>query len=309
MSCNSLFADILAGVVQTSSLTPQEFSSLWACLSEQERRQLTAFLQIGPSVASSSDPLVEHAKQIILAEDGVAVTLEAKNKDLLKFGRNQVVGTASATIAIQPTGINNETYVASNLINSIISTDAGDTEEVVVEGHTSPDGLVFTFVTQTVTLTGQTVAPLATPLARVTRVYNNASTPLAGTISVTETDTYAAGVPNTPALVHLQIRAGQQQSEKAATTLSSVDYWIITKFYCDMLTKSASYAEVALEIRLAGKVFRPRAAISCSNSNEGVLEFNPYIIVKPNSDIRLVGVSDSGTGRDVSGGIMGFLLK
>lgn len=259
------------------------------------------------SYLGAKDPWMEHAKQIILADYGDSVSLESKNKDLIKFGRNTDVEQDKATLMCLPNNIDNETYVSSNIITSIISTDASDTETVTVEGHTLSGGN-FTFVTQTLSLTGQTVATLATPLARCTRIFNADVTEIAGTISVTENDTYTSGVPDTSSKVHCQIRAGEQQSEKCATTLSSSDYWVITGFYADMMTKSSAFAEVDLEIRLYGKVFRPIAHISCSNAHRGEIQFTPYVIVPPNSDVRLRAVSDSATGRDVAGVIKGALL-
>ena len=265
-------------------------------------------ISVYPST-SDADPWIEHAKRVIFADYGVNVSLEAKNKDLLKFGRNRDTETEIATLMTLPDTVDNETYVATNLITSIISTSAADGETVTIEGHTVASN-VFTFVSQTKTLTGQTVATLGTALGRVTRIYNSDVTTLAGTISVCEDDTYSSGVPDTAAGVHCQIFAGEQQSEKASTTLSSADYWVITSFYADMLSKSSgAFAEVDLEVRLASKVFRPVASISCSDTHRGSFEFKPYIIVPPNADIRLRAISDSGTGRDVSGGIEGSLLK
>ena len=262
-------------------------------------------LEVYPSPAEK-DPWMEHAKQVIFADYGVNVSLEAKNKDLLKFGRSVQVQTTATTLMTLPTGTYNETYVASDLINSIISTSTADGESVTIEGHTL-SGSNLTFVSQTKTLTGQTVATLGTALARVTRVYNNDGTELAGVVSVTETDTYASGVPVTPAKVHLQIRAGKQQSEKASTSLSSSDYWVITSFYGDVLEKTARSAEVVLEIRLFGKVFRQVASISCSENHRGNFNFKPYLIVPPNADIRLRAAASAAS--DISGGIEGSLLK
>lgn len=255
----------------------------------------------------NNDPWMLHARQIILADYAATVSLEAKNQDLLKFGRSTQVQTTSTTVMTLPSGTYNETYVSSNLINSIISTDAGDTETVVVEGHTI-SGSDFTFVSQSIALTGQTVAALSTALARVTRVYNSSATELAGVVSVTETDTYTSGAPDTPAKVHLQIPAGLQQSEKAAMTLSSVDYWVVNSFYADMLEKTAASADVTLELRLSGGVFRPVASISCSENHRGVFEFKPYLIVPTNADVRLRAKA-SAAGKEISGGIHGALLK
>lgn len=260
------------------------------------------------SYIADKDPWMEHAKQVIFADDGVNVSLEAKNKDLLKFGRNTDVETAIATIMVLPDGIDNETYVATNIITKIISNNANDGETVQIEGHTI-SGNDFTFVVQSATLNGQTEVTLSTPLARVTRVFNTSATDLTGIIYVTEDDTFSSGVPQTDAGVHLILRAGHNQSEKASTTLSSVDYWVITSFHADLMTKSASFAEVDLEIRLFGKTFRQVEDVSCSDSHTGQYDFFPYLIVPPNSDIRLRGISDSASGRDVSGAIEGSLLK
>ena len=252
------------------------------------------------------DPWMAHALDVIRKNYSTDASAVAKGKDLLKFGANKLVGTTAASLQIQPAGILHESYVSSNLINSIVSTDSGDTEVVGVEGHTSSDGLTFAFSTQDITLTGQTAVALTTPLARVTRVYNKAGTELAGTVSVTETDTYSSGVPDTASKVHLQISAGEQNSDKAATTLSSTDYWIVTGFSGSVLEKTSVSAEVDLQVRCAGEVFRVVARVSTSNAHNAVYNFLPYRVIQPNSDIRLVAVA-SGANTEVSGTIQGVL--
>ena len=254
------------------------------------------------------DPWMQHAIDNIKADYGVDVRMEYKNKDLLKFGRHENVQTTKTTLMTLPSGIYNETFLSANSITSIISTSTADGETVTIEGHTSADGLTFVFVTQTKVLTGQTVATLDTALCRCSRIYNSSATELAGTVSVCETDTYASGVPVTPAGVHCQIRAGEQQTEKASTTISSVDYWVITSFYGDMLEKAAAFGEVDLEVRLSGKVFRPIADIGVGDTHNGRLEFKPYLVIPPNSDVRLRALVNA-NGKDVSGGIEGVLLK
>lgn len=259
------------------------------------------------SYSVNKDPWMEHAIQIIKADDAVDVSLKAKNKDLFKFGRNNLVGTTKATLAMQPSGILHETFVSSNLINSIISTSGADTQTVSIEGHTSSDGLVFTFVVQTAVLTGQTKVTLSTPLARVSRVRNTSATRMAGTISVTQTDTYTAGVPATAAKVHIQITAGDQTSFKASTTLSSTDYLVITRFYADILEKTAASGEIYFETRLPGKVFITSQEFSASNNHRAIVDLGPYIIIKPNTDMRMTALAD-GASTPVSGGFHGALL-
>jgi hypothetical protein len=253
-----------------------------------------------------TDPWLIHAIEVIRGDFGDIVSIHEKSKDLLKFGRSEVVGVNKSTLAIMPTGETEETFVSDNLINSIISTNNADTQTVKVEGHTIDGSGNLTFSVQSVTLTGQTVASLGTALARCTRIYNDDSTELQGVISVTETDSYSAGVPSTPSKVHCQIAAGQQSSEKAATSISSVDYWIVTSIYADYLEKTAGFADVSLEVRLKGKVFRKRVQISCNDGNRGIHEFKPYLIVPSNSDVRL-SASASTSNVEVAGGIEGLL--
>ncbi len=114
-------------------------------------------------------------------------------------------------------------------------------------------------------------------------------------------------MPSTAADVHLQIFLGSQNSDKAATTISNVDYWIITGIHCEMMTKAASFAEVDLEVRLQGKVFRVLSDMTCTDNHSGDIQFKPYIIIPKNSDVRLRAISDSASGRDVSGEVHGVL--
>ena len=201
-----------------------------------------------------------------------------------------------------------EFEVASLIVYSdtISSTSAADDQDVKIEGQTESGG-VRTFVVQSATLNGQNKVTLDTPLNRVTRLYNNDTTELAGTVYVYEDGDITAGVPNDTSTVHLRVPAGAQQSRKASTSLSSVDYWIITEFYCDYLEKTgANFAEVTLEIREYGKVFLPVADIGIGTGESSRLVFEPYVIAPALSDVRLVAVA-SAASQDISGGIVGYL--
>lgn len=255
----------------------------------------------------AQDYWIQHAIKVIYEQYGVIVSVDSKNEDLLKFGRNTLVGTSEATIMHQPAGVLAETYVSDNLINSAISNNVADTQELVIKGHTISGGL-FTEVSQTVTLNGQSAVALTIPLARVSRVYNNNSTELLGVISITETDTYTAGVPDTNSKVHLQLATGEQQSEKCETTIANDTFWIVTGLYADVLEKTASIAEVHMEARLIGKVFREIIMKSTSNNHGAIHAFKPYYIVPSNSDIRLSAIA-GGSNTSISGGIEGVLAK
>jgi len=199
-----------------------------------------------------------------------------------------------------------ETYVAANTITHIASATAGDTEIVKLEGHTVDGSGDFTFVIQSVTLAGQTKTALGTPLARVTRCYNTGATDLVGAVYIAEDVTFTAGVPQTDTAIHAIVRAGKNQTEKCATTLSSVDYWIITHAYMDVLEKTAAFASTELQVREKGSVFLQKVAFAASSGTHTSFSFDPYLIAPANSDVRLVAVAD-GASTDVGGGIQGFL--
>lgn len=333
----------------------------------------------------TKDYWLEHAKQIILADYGDSVSVEEKNKDLLKFGFTDQVQTTLTTIMELPSGTYNETYVYRNLITTFSSSSASDTQICRIEGHTvgsdvsvstltqtagtatcttgaahgyasndwvymeganesGYNGIVQitvtsttqftytvasgtaspatgtitatnqkkTFVVQDVTMNGQTQVTLGTALARATRAYipsQNRATDMVGTGYIYETDTSTSGVPDTASKVHLILNNGANTSQKASTSISNTDYWIVTGFMAHNLTKQASWLDVRLEVRTLGGVFREVEDISVSDgSSQGIFIFEPYLIVPKNSDIRLRATADT-NGRDAAGSIQGVLAK
>jgi len=258
-------------------------------------------------VTKSIDPRIKHAIDVIYETYGDVVSMEAKNKDLLKFGRNKLCQTTKSTLMTLPTGVSNETYVSTNIITTISSATNTDTQSVTVEGHTIAAG-IFTFVSQTLTLTGQTQFTLATPLARVSRVVNNGSTNLGGRVYVYQNDTSTAGVPNTNSKVHLIVEAGLNNSEKAATTISNTDYWLVSSFYADCLEKVSMFGIVHFEVREAGGVFINKIDKACNDTSSANHDFLPLLIIPKNADVRL-RVSASAANKDFSGGMEGVLLK
>jgi len=244
----------------------------------------------------SNDPGIEHALDVIYSDYGVRASVVQKSKDLLKFGRNPSCGTSYETVWNQG---GTETLITTNSIDTLSSSNAGDMQAVVVEGHTLASDN-FTFVVQSATLNGQNKVVLSTPLARVTRVYNNDSTDFAGDIYCYEDDTIVSGVPQTTAKIHAKAVAGDNSTQKCATTLSYRDYGIITAMEVGVFEKSSASADFALQIRRYGKTFRTASRAACSNQS-GALEirFYPYIIVPANADVRIVAAA-SGANVDVA---------
>lgn len=108
-------------------------------------------------------------------------------------------------------------------------------------------------------------------------------------------------------LMHLVVESGENNSEKVATTLSSTDYWVLTGFYGGCLERSSAFGTLYLEIREPGQSFINKISINTSTGVSGTHEFKPYLIVKPNSDIRL-RASANAAGKEITGGIQGALL-
>ena len=219
-----------------------------------------------------------------------------KPKALLKFGRNEGVGTSYEDVW-QYGGT--ETFPTTNAIDKLSSSSGSDTTTIVVEGQTI-SGSDLTFVTQTVTLAGQTETALTTPLARCTRAYASGAVDLVGDVYVYEDDTVSSGVPQTAGKVHMVIKGteGENQSFKASTSISSLDYWIITGFYCAVLRKTSAQANFEMQVREPGGVFRSRLiANAASTAAPTIISINPPLIVPSNSDFR-VRTQASTTGVD-----------
>jgi len=243
---------------------------------------------------SARDHRLIRAIANIKAQYGDDVSVEEKNKGLIKFGRNDNLGTTLATIW-QIGG--NETYPTGNDIDIVTSDNAGDTQEVIIEGHTMSSGNL-TFVSQTATLNGTSNVTLTTPLFRANRLINNGTADFNGTVTVEDSGA---------ATTHLQTSGTNNQSLKAATSLSQFDYWILTGLKVGVNRQQTRSVDFRLQVREYGKVFRGIYPIAASSNSGAVyVPFDPYLIIPPNSDIRVVGVS-SNTGTGAEAAIHGHL--
>ena len=236
---------------------------------------------------------LQYAEEVVRSTYGDVVSVAKKRKFLRKFGQRDVVPTAGATIWTGPD--THETYATGNTIDQVTSSDSGDGQVISIEGHTrSAFTGDLTFVVQEITLTGQTKVPLPTSLHRVTRLVNLGSTDFAGTIQVFEDGTLSGGVPTDTATIKMQTEAGENQSEKCSTTLSSVDYWFITQWGGSCLGKTGSpEIDFDLEQRQAGGVWRKitELGVALSGLTSGVQYLDPPVIIVPNSDVRVTGTS------------------
>ena len=257
-------------------------------------------------VVWSGDPWLQYAIDEIKNTYGDYVQI--KPKSLHKFGRTRNADTdIKTTLNIFPGSEINETFSTTNDIDRLVSSSTSDTETIVIEGHRFDDNNNLVFVApQEVTLTGQTPAPLATPLCRATRMYVKKGTfaapasDLVGTVYCYASSgvTVSAGVPQTASAVKILIEAGSNNTEKAATAISYQDYWIVTATGASLQRNAGSTvsAEVELEFRELGGVWR-QVGLELSLSRDGTstdrITLAPYLIVPPNTDVRLVGISNT----------------
>lgn len=220
--------------------------------------------------------------------DTVDVKVAADSK--LKFGATDFVDSAVNTTLQWEGG--NETYVTSNIIDTISSSSTGDVGPVVVQGYILTNGLL-SFFQQEVTLDGQNKVVLDTPVARVDRVYNSGSVDWGGDIYVYEDDTVTGGVPDTASKLHMHAPQLSNQSMKGAGTTGHDEYLLITSWQSAVFRKKDGVVDFGFYTREVGttnKVFRLRMGTSASEASGGsVLYLDPLFIVGKNHDYRMQG--------------------
>lgn len=277
------------------------------------------------SVDDVHDFYISHAINEIYKSYGKKVSVNDKGKTLRKFGRNPALGADTlSTVGTFQGSLANETFATGNTIDYVISDDAADAgKQVTIEGHTVDTTTGdMSFVVQNVTLGNQTAVALTTPMFRANRLFGSGGTytspqgALAGNIAVY--DSSAAGgltsfLPTTATATKLFLTAGQQQSAKAATSISASDFYIVTsvRLNIDRSSASAVTAYGDLYHRQLGNEFRPSGLeLQCrtnGNATDHIAD-PPYTIVPYNSDVRLM--VESSTGTTISSGHMaGYLAK
>ena len=244
-----------------------------------------------------------------------------KPKVLHKFGRTTSANNGvKTTVATFQSTIVNETFSTGNSIDALASGSSLDVGIVSVEGHYFDADLNLVFSVQDVQMTGKTSAPLNPTLARATRLFPPKQTIASPAVSLTGPvyvyDTVASGglssgVPVNAAASKLVVGAGKNQSEKCATALSGIDYWLVTSCYAALnrAVGSGVNADVEIEFRQLGGVWLPLGVemqLRTAADHQSFHAFDPCLIVPKNSDVRMVAISDTDNSV-VSGYIRGHL--
>lgn len=250
---------------------------------------------------------IKWAESVITSTYGDGVSVAVKAKSLIKFGENDDIDTGEIELVWGGTGL--EILPTGNTIDTISSSNEGDTRTVVIEGHTIDGNGDFTFVTQTATLNGQTKVVLDTPMARANRMYNNTGVAELGVIYCYEDTAIVSGVPTDVTKEHVQIKIGEEQSLKCASTISKDDHYIVTGLSLSVKKTTSATVDFACQLRLKGGVFRTQFPFTLSSTSGGIhIPFDPPFIIPSNSDWR-VTCSTSANNTSANAIVHGYLAK
>lgn len=196
------------------------------------------------------------------------------------------------------------TFSSSADIDTISSSDGGDTQVIEIQGLDTN----FDLVTQTKTLTGQTDAILDTPLIRVFRMKNIGSSDIAGVVYLrTNGSGQSGGVPSTANTARAIINNGNNQTLMVVYTVPNGKTGYMRSWYAATAgaNRSSEY-KIKIKSMSFGGVFQVKH--SSAISDEGTSKDNhPYIepeVFAATTDIIMTVemLTSAATQADISGG-------
>jgi len=210
-------------------------------------------------------------KNVSVTEDGylsisdqssglsIAIGNVTKTTFIHKFGAAPNFDTGDGVVAVwdgaDDANIDQMVYQYSSTddIDSISSSNAGDTQDIEILGL----DVNFDVVTQTRTLSGQTRVALSTDLLRVFRMKNVGTTDNAGHVYCYVNGAITAGVPDTPADVRAVIQPGNNQTLMAIYTIPDGKTGYMRDWFAALggASRSANYT-IELRARPTGQVFQ-----------------------------------------------------
>ncbi len=178
-----------------------------------------------------------------------------------KFGYNPDITTATDPEDVWTYG-GIYTFSTAADITQIASSNAGDTQDIMIEGLDAN----WEIMTKTVTLNGQTPVTLSgDPFLRVYRMMNVGSTDLSGDVNlITSGGTFTAGVPDTANTVRANITNGDNQTEMCIYSVPAGKTAYFLGGYVSQLIETRSASEVCTftwRVREFGGVFRVQSRI------------------------------------------------
>lgn len=207
-----------------------------------------------------------------------------------KFGVNPIVTVSSDPEDIWEGGGEYPFSTSADII-SISSSNAGDTQDISIQGL-GADGRE---VIQNVTLQGQTVVPLTTPLLRVYRMENESNVNLLGTVYCYSGTEATLGVPSGGSVKKAIINNGNNQTLMAIYTipLGKVGFLYrgeIGIIFTGAVGTGVNFLRGTYKSRRYGGVFKVKKELSCINqgSSNYVDKRTFPDIIPALTDIKLV---------------------
>lgn len=179
-------------------------------------------------------------------------------------------------------------YSTTAAIDSISSTNNGDTQDIEIQGLDAD----YNLVTQTVTLTGQTRKALTTSLIRVFRAKNVGSTDLAGHVIIYENDTTAddPGVPDDSNLIRAVVQPENNQTEMCVFTIPAGKTGYLRSWYASTAgaSKNTEYI-MRMKARPFGQVFqlKHRSAIADDGTSAKQHEYVEPEVFAAKTDVEM----------------------
>lgn len=232
--------------------------------------------------------------QITVAESGLAIAkgLVSGHSAVLKFGNVPDFDTGDGAVYMWDgaddggADLMQYTYSATADIDSLSSSDDGDTQDIEVYGLDTN----YDLVTQTITLTGQTRKALDTALVRVFRMVNVGATDLAGTLYCYVNGAITLGVPDVLTTVRAIITIGNNQTAMALYTVPNGKTAYMGDWYAGVsgASKSSNY-EITLYARPFGQVWQLKhiAAISDTGASSIQHQYSSPLVFAAKTDIRM----------------------
>jgi hypothetical protein len=160
-------------------------------------------------------------------------------------------------------------YSSTDDIDSLSSSDNGDTQDIEVQGL----DINYQVVTQTITITGQTRKALDTDLLRVFRMKNVGSTDNAGHIYCYVNGAITLGVPDTPADVRAVMQPGNNQTLMAIYTIPDATTGYMRDWFAALAgaNKAANYV-IEVRARPTGEVFQLKHASAIADTGTSSIQ-------------------------------------
>jgi len=212
------------------------------------------------------------------------------------IGHDSAISTTIATVGNNLGQL--QTYSTSADIDSISSSDAGDTHDITIEGLDINHNPV---VAQTVTLNGQNRVAIPIPLFRIQRIYNATSTATDGVIWVYVNTALSSGKPIDLTKIRKSIhRTGGSAGSTVSNEISTSSCYTIPAgktgyiVFGKMTVSDAKAIELTFWVKANGGLFFIAHHIDVKNNNYDYFFKLPAKVLEK-SDIEVRSSIDTGT--------------